>query len=113
MVWGYFSFSEVGPIYWIDGKINVVDYLHILENKMLQFVEEEMPLNWEFKPDDDPKHSSKLVKSWFQKEIISVFAWPSQSPDLNPIEHFWGVIKKKIGHNVPKNKIDMRANIQC
>ncbi len=38
----------------------------------------------------DPKHTSKLCKSYLERKqsagIMSVMEWPPQSPDLNPIE---------------------------
>ncbi len=43
-----------------------------------------------FQQDNDPKHTSKLCKSYLEKKqsagIMSVMEWPPQSPDLNPIE---------------------------
>lgn len=60
----------------------------------------------------DPKHSSKVVKEWFNKERVEVLSWPAQSPDLNPIENLWNDVKVKIGGKNFKNADELWEGIK-
>ena len=37
--------------------------------------------NFVLQHDNDPKHTVKLTKIWFENNGISTLNWPSQSPD--------------------------------
>ena len=111
MVWGCFSYYGVGKLVFIDGIMDAARYCNILANNLISSAKELNMNEFIFQQDNDPKHTSKLAKSYFEENKIKVMPWPAQSPDMNPIENLWGIIKVRVAELQPKTKEELKHAI--
>ncbi|KAK3551094.1 hypothetical protein QTP70_012456 [Hemibagrus guttatus] len=58
--------------------------------------------------DNDPKHTSKSTSEWLKKNKMKTLEWPSQSPDLNPIEMLWHDLQKVVHARKPSNVAELQ-----
>uniref|UniRef100_A0A3P8YI50 Tc1-like transposase DDE domain-containing protein n=1 Tax=Esox lucius TaxID=8010 RepID=A0A3P8YI50_ESOLU len=51
-----------------------------------------------------PGTDDMSIKVWMEDHQIKNLSWPAQSPELNPIENLWNLIKRKMDGHKPSNK---------
>ncbi len=101
MVWGEMSSAGVVPFFFLNqhncthlpiylGALHASFAYQLLKNA--DFI---------FQQDLAPAHTAKSSKSWLNDHGVGVLDWPANSPDLNPIENLWGIVKRKMRNKRP------------
>ncbi len=105
MVWG--GISEGGKTELVivivrgglTGERYVVD---ILKPQVLPY---EAAVGDEFILMDDnaTPHRSRVDRDFLEEKVIEQIEWSSKSPDMNPIEPLWDVLKRKVNKKIKDN----------
>lgn len=112
MIWGSISAKGPAGIYVLPPgqTINAAKYVDIMESEVLHSLSEHSCNVYQH--DGAPCHQAGVCKTWLRNKQITVLEpWPGSSPDLNPIEHCWSVMKRKVAQHKPSSLSQLRQII--
>lgn len=99
--WGAITYWGPGPLYRLYGSMDEVSYTNVLGILKLEL--QEMGIDQFVLQDDNlSSHRTAVVEGVKDTlEIEAISSWPSNSPDLSPIENIWAIWKERVHNRKP------------
>ena len=112
LVWSVISNMGCGALRIVDGTVNAEKYVEIIKDHLIPQLQEWFPEgDGIFMQDGAPCHKARSITKLLEDNCITVLKWPGNSPDLNPIETTWAIIKRRLQGQTIQRRTDMVSAI--
>ena len=114
MIWGGITARRRTNLAFVEGNLTAVRYRdNILATEVVNFLNQNGP-GITFQHDNARPHTARVTQAFLQQQNIDVVPWPSKSPDLNPIEHIWDELNRRVRNREqkPQNLVQLRQALQ-
>jgi transposase len=102
-VWGCFSFDCKLDLYVLDGNLTGQKYRdNVLTPCIVSHFDNHALADRPMFMDNNARPHRAWIVHFLQQESVQTIPWPAMSPDMNPIEHAWDFIGRKINQRNPK-----------
>ena len=79
----------------VQGNLNAQGYINqILQPKAVSFLQRHGPAI--LMHDNARPHVARICRQFLNRNNVNVLPWPAVSPDMNPIEHIWDYLGRKV-----------------
>ncbi|GFS74435.1 transposable element Tcb2 transposase [Trichonephila clavipes] len=97
LVWGGIILGSRADLHILDaGSVNGTRYCNEILLPYVRLFRGAMGLQFLFMDDNAPCHRTVAAEKLLESEDIERMDWSARSPDLNPIEHVWDFLSRRL-----------------
>jgi transposase len=110
-IWGAIGIKCVIDFYTFRRNLHGDYFVDILQHHLVSRASRVFKRDWRLQQNNDPKHRSGVAKKFISERVPELLEWPSNSPDLNPIENYWTVIKRRVEKRKSENTDELEQHM--
>jgi hypothetical protein len=99
MMWAAISNDSKTELVHVLGNLTAVRYIdEIFQPHLMHGIDRQREL---FEPDNARPYTARLTMDYLEQNNINVLSWSSKSQYLNPSEHLWDHLDKRVRQRQP------------